>query len=66
MEMKEKTLKVYYQPGIEKTYPEIRLSGKWLMMNGFQIGDYIRIAYRKGVILIKKIAISQNDEYEEK
>ena len=53
--MKEKTLKVYRQPSVEKAYPEIRLSGKWLMKNGFRIGDYIRIAYRQEVILIKRI-----------
>lgn len=55
--MKEKTLKVYRQPSIEKAYPEIRLSGRWLMRNGFQIGNYIRIAYRDNVILIKKIDV---------
>ena len=46
---------MYRQPGIEKAYPEIRLSGKWLMKNGFQVGDYIRIAYNPSVIVIKKI-----------
>ena len=57
MEMKEKTLKVYRQPSVEKAYPEIRLSGKWLMKNGFQIGDYIRIAYKQDVILIRRMDI---------
>ncbi len=57
MEMKEKTLKVYYQPGIEKIYPEIRLAGKWLHDNGFEVGDYIRIAYKSNVILIKRIEV---------
>jgi len=57
MEYKEKTLKVYQQPGRDKLYPEIRLSGKWLKMNGFQIGDYIRIAYKSDVILIKRIKV---------
>ena len=55
--MKEKTLKVYRQPSVEKAYPEIRLSGKWLMKNGFQIGDYIRIAYKQDVILIRRMDI---------
>ena len=55
MEMSEKTLKVYRQPSIEKAYPEIRLSGKWLQDLGFEIGDFIRIIYRDNVILIKKI-----------
>jgi hypothetical protein len=53
--MKEKTLKVYRQPSIGRAYPEIRLSGKWLMKNGFQIGDYVRIAYKQDVILIKRM-----------
>jgi hypothetical protein len=61
--IKEKTLKVYRQPGIDKLYPEIRLSGKWLEMNGFQVGDYIRIAYKPTVILIKKMDMPNgNDE----
>ena len=55
--MKEKTLKVYRQPGIEKAYPEIRLGGRWLMNNGFEVGDYVRVAYKSDVILIKKIEV---------
>ena len=34
--------------------PEIRLSGEWLRKSGFEIGDYIRIAYDNAVIVIKK------------
>jgi hypothetical protein len=59
MEPKEKTLKVYRQPGVEIPYPEIRLSGKWLKMYGFQIGDYIRIAYKSTMIVIKKITVPE-------
>ena len=55
MKMREKTLKVYRQPSVEKSYPEIRLSGRWLMKNGFRIGDFVRIAYRENVILIRRI-----------
>ena len=53
--MAERTLKVYRQPGREIEYPEIRLSGKWLQDSGFEIGDYIRVAYDSAKITIKKI-----------
>ena len=55
--MNEKTLKGYRQPSIDRAYPEIRLSGRWLMKTGFQIGDYIRIAYKHQAIVIKKIDV---------
>jgi len=55
MEMKERTIKVYCQANGKSNYPEIRLAGKWLYDNGFEVGDYIRIAYKSDVILIKRI-----------
>lgn len=59
----EKTLKIYRQPSGNPDYPEIRLSGKWLQDNGFDVGDYIRVAYGVNEIVIKKIC--GGDEYEQ-
>ena len=57
MEMKERTIKVYCQANGSSSYPEIRLAGKWVLDNGFDVGDYIRIAYKKGEIFIKRMEI---------
>ncbi|GAH85732.1 unnamed protein product, partial [marine sediment metagenome] len=44
-------------------YPDIRIAGKWLQNQGFSVGDYVKVAYRKGLIVIKKIC--GGDEYEQ-
>ena len=59
--MKEKTLKIYRQPSVDPYYPEIRLSGKWILRLGFKVGDYIRIIYGKQKIKIKKIETANQD-----
>ena len=38
MAMKERTIKVYCQANGKSNYPEIRLAGKWLYDNGFEVG----------------------------
>lgn len=60
---KEKTLKVYCMPNGKSTdFPEIRLSGKWLLNLGFAVGSYIRIAYDVDMIVIKRIKCENNSE----
>ena len=58
--MKEKTVRIDRQHGIEKIYPEIRLSGKWLMGNGFMIGEYIRIADTESETIMKRADVDHN------
>jgi len=54
--IKERTLKIHVQPnGRFVSYPDIRLAGKWLMDQGFMVGDYVRVMYRKNLIVIKRI-----------
>ena len=57
--MKEKTLKVYRQPSVEKAYPEIRLSGKWLIKSRFEIGYFSGIVCKKEVILVCGVQITR-------
>jgi len=60
---KERTLKVYCRAdGKSSNFPEIRISGVWLHEIGFEIGDYIRIAYDVDMIVIKKIECENNSE----
>jgi len=62
--MKERTLKVHTQStGRPGNYPDIRIAGKWLQNQGFSVGDYVKVAYREGLIVIKKIC--GGDEYEQ-
>lgn len=53
---KGRILKVYAQPSNGKTYPEIRLSGKWLEELGYKVGDSIRVTIRKQKISISKVS----------
>ena len=61
--MNERTLKVHVQPtGRPGSYPDIRIAGKWLKEQGFQVGDHVRVAYQKNLIVIKKIDGEINEE----
>ncbi|MHB8061187.1 MAG: SymE family type I addiction module toxin [Ruminiclostridium sp.] len=56
--MCKKFLKVYYtytSSYNSKQVPFIRLSGKWLQEQGFNIGDRIHVRIKRGKILIKVI-----------
>ena len=60
---KERTLKVYCRAdGKSSNFPEIRISGVWLHEIGFEIGDYVRLAYGEGEILIKRIECENDSE----
>jgi hypothetical protein len=54
---KTRRLKVYYghQGNSYKRLPVIRLSGKYLTVQGFKIGDMVEVTLNAGQILITKI-----------
>ncbi len=54
---KTRRLKVYYghQGNSYKRLPVIRLSGKYLTVQGFKIGDMVEVTMNAGQILITKI-----------
>ncbi|HBZ67592.1 MAG TPA: hypothetical protein DEO70_12210 [Bacteroidales bacterium] len=60
--MKERVLKVLSRYRINKTgaygttvsFPEIRLSGKWLKIAGFNPGTHVRIEVSKNSLTIEK------------
>ncbi|MFA9219673.1 MAG: SymE family type I addiction module toxin [Sediminibacterium sp.] len=64
---KVRTLKVTEQTRINGTphrrtisrYPKIKLSGKWLRMEGFSIGDFVNVMITEQAIhIIKKAKLS--------
>ena len=61
--MKERTIRICTG---QANYPEIRLRGKWLLDQGYQSGDYIRIAYDPEQILIKKIGGCNGSDTQER
>lgn len=48
-------LTVYYHYQNNKQVPIIRLQGKWLRQLGFEPGDKITVATRKGILLVRLI-----------
>lgn len=52
--MKEKTYKISRLYQKNTPVPYIRLIGKWLQVNGFDIGDKIKITTAKDILLITK------------
>lgn len=47
-------MKVYYRYKNNKENPEIRISNKKLIDNGFHVGSEYRIIYKKNVIVLLK------------
>ncbi|MBP1765046.1 MAG: symE [Firmicutes bacterium] len=52
----KRILTVYYIYQNDKMVPLVRLRGKWLQELGFEPGDKIEVAAKKGVLLIRVIS----------
>lgn len=50
--IKEKQMKVYYRYTNKKEKPEIRISNKRLVDNGFSIGSEYKVIYKRNVIVL--------------
>lgn len=54
--VRKRNLKVYYWHSEElNCFPLIRLRGKYLLDNGFNVGDIIEVSIGAGEISIKKV-----------
>ena len=55
--MKTRKLKIYYgaAPPLYRMYPVIRLAGKYLLNQGFKIGDEIGVTFEENRIVITKV-----------
>lgn len=54
MKNKIKNHKISYLYQNNKYVPFIKLTGKWLEENGFNIGDKVKISLSKGMLLLVK------------
>ena len=58
-----KTLrKVYYLSYPHQRVPMIRISGKYLVQYGIEVGDDIKVEYSKDQIVITKLNVKQRKE----
>lgn len=54
MKDKIKNIKITYLYQNDKYVPCIKLTGKWLEQNGFNINDKVKISTSNGILLIVK------------
>ena len=60
-----KTLrKVYYLRYPHQKVPMIRISGKYLVQYGIEVGDDIKVEYSKDQIVITKLKNERRNHYE--
>ena len=64
--MKTRKLKVYYgsSPPLYRMYPMIRLVGKYLLQQGFRIGDEVEVTFEEGRIVITRVQAGKQTDVE--